>query len=111
MLATLGWPADKPAFFCMNADGTNIEMRETYTIASGDNLTVAPNVSLRNNRNLAALCKFTAGTPFTANLKLNLNVVKSQKGDLNPTPTEFKTVNYAGTDGDGNAFSYDIVIK
>lgn len=48
---------------------------------------------------------------YTQTVKLNLNVVKSQKGDLNPTPTEFQTVNYAGTDGDGNAFSYDIVIK
>lgn len=57
---------------------------------------------------------FKVGNPatgYTQTVKLNVNVVKSQKGDLNPTPTEFQTVKYAGTDGDGNAFSYDIVIK
>ena len=49
--------------------------------------------------------------PLIAKFKLVENICKSQKGDLNPTPTEFDTVNFAGTDGDGNAFSYDIVIK
>lgn len=57
---------------------------------------------------------FKVGDPatgYTQTVKLNINEFKSQTGDLNPTPTEFETVNYAGTDGDGNAFSYDIVIK
>lgn len=57
---------------------------------------------------------FKVGDPatgYTQTVKLNVNVVKSQKGDLNPTPTEFETVNFAGTDGQGNPFSYDIVVK
>lgn len=49
--------------------------------------------------------------PLIAKFKLVENIYKSQKGDLNPTPTEFETVNFAGTDGEGEAFSYDIVIK
>lgn len=111
VLETLGWPADKPAFFCMNADGTAIEMHETYTIASGDKLTVAPNVSLRKNRNLAALCKITVGTPFKSNFKLNVNEFKSQQGDIAETLADNPTVNVDGTYADGTEFSFDFCTK
>lgn len=49
-------------------------------------------------------------TGYTQTVKLNVNVVKSQKSDINLI-SRASTVNFAGTDGDGNAFSYDIVIK
>lgn len=42
--------------------------------------------------------------------KLNLNVHKSQKGDINLVGRA-STVNFAGTDGQGKAFSYDIITK
>lgn len=42
--------------------------------------------------------------------KLNLNAYKSQKGDLNII-SRASTVNFAGTDGQGKAFSYDIITK
>lgn len=42
--------------------------------------------------------------------KLNLNAHKSQKGDINIVERA-STVNFAGTDGQGNPFSYDIIVK
>lgn len=54
--------------------------------------------------------KFILGTPFTANFKLNVNTFKSQQGDVNVVERA-NTVNFAGTDGQGNPFSYDIVMK
>lgn len=42
--------------------------------------------------------------------KLNLNAHKSQKGDINLIDRA-STVNFAGTDGQGNPFSYDIITK
>lgn len=42
--------------------------------------------------------------------KLNLNAYKSQKGDINLI-SRASTVNFAGTDGQGNPFSYDIITK
>ncbi len=42
--------------------------------------------------------------------KLNLNAHKSQKGDINLVGRA-STVNFAGTDGQGNPFSYDVIVK
>lgn len=42
--------------------------------------------------------------------KLNLNAHKSQKGDINLIGRA-NTVNFAGTDGQGNPFNYDIIVK
>ena len=50
------------------------------------------------------------GTPFSADFKLNINEFKSQKGDINLVGRA-STVNFAGTDGQGNPFSYDVIIK
>lgn len=111
VLNALGWPADKPAFFCVNAAGTNIELHETYTFADGDKLTVAPNVKLRNNRNLAVLCKFVAGTPFSAKFDLNTNIFKSQQGDICEIGKRANTVSIAGTLPDNTPFDYNVVIK
>lgn len=47
---------------------------------------------------------------IVANFKLNLNAHKSQKGDINLVGRA-STVNFAGTDGQGNPFSYDIITK
>lgn len=47
---------------------------------------------------------------IVANFKLNLNAHKSQKGDINIVERA-STVNFAGTDGQGNAFSYDVIVK
>lgn len=110
VLNALGWPADKPAFFCANAAGTQIELHETYTFAEGDKLTVAPNVKLRNNRNLAILCKFTAGTPFSASFKLNTNVFKSQQGDQADGVENANTAKLVGKFADGTDFDYNLVI-
>lgn len=42
--------------------------------------------------------------------KLNLNAYKSQSGDLNLV-SRASTVNFAGTDGQGKPFSYDVIVK
>lgn len=42
--------------------------------------------------------------------KLNVNEFKSQKGDINIVERA-STVNFAGTDGQGKAFSYDVIVK
>lgn len=47
---------------------------------------------------------------IVANFKLNINEFKSQKGDLNMIGRA-STVNFAGTDGQGSAFSYDVIVK
>ena len=47
---------------------------------------------------------------IVANFKLNLNAHKSQKGDINLVGRA-STVNFAGTDGQGKAFSYDVIVK
>lgn len=54
--------------------------------------------------------QFQFGTPFSADFKLNINEFKSQKGDINLVG-HASTVNFAGTDGQGNAFSYDVIVK
>lgn len=48
--------------------------------------------------------------PLIAKFKLVENIHKSQKSDINLI-SRASTVNFAGTDGQGNPFSYDIVIK
>lgn len=45
-----------------------------------------------------------------ATFKLNVNTFKSQKGDINIVERA-STVNFAGTDGQGKPFSYDIITK
>lgn len=56
------------------------------------------------------LTLITGDIPFTADFKLNINEFKSQKGDINLVERA-STVNFAGTDGQGKAFSYDIITK
>ena len=112
LLETLGWPADKPGFIITDPnDPTKYAIAETYTFADGDKLTVAPNWRMLNNRNLAVLCKFTAGTPFSANFKLNTNIFKSQQGDIGELGRRANTVSIAGTLSDSTPFDYNVVIK
>ena len=56
------------------------------------------------------LTLITGDIPFTADFKLNINEFKSQKGDINLVGRA-STVNFAGTDGQGNPFNYDIIVK
>ena len=88
-----------------------VEGAKSILLQSGDYLISGTYRYTANNWLGIVTCVKIPPTGYTQTVKLNVNVVKSQKGDLNPTPTEFQTVKYAGTDGDGNAFSYDIVIK
>ena len=87
------------------------KISETKVFEPDETVIYLSGVKFSANYYWGRLTKFAFGTPFSANLKLNVNEFKSQTGDLNPKPTEFETVNFAGTDGDGEAFSYDIVIK
>lgn len=99
-------------FYITNEAGTKIvDFTTEHTFAADDYVIISPALRYTANYYYGQCCEMTFGTPFSADFKLNVNEFKSQKGDLNPTPTEFETVNFAGTDGDGNAFSYDIVIK
>ena len=99
-------------FLHTNTAGTAyVEGAKTILLQSGDFLITGSYRYTANNWLGIVSCVSIPPTGYTQTVKLNVNVVKSQKGDLNPTPTEFETVNFAGTDGDGNAFSYDIVIK
>lgn len=99
-------------FLHTNPAGTvYVEGAKSIPLKSGDYLTSGTYRYTANNWLGIVACVDIPPTGYTQTVKLNLNVVKSQKGDLNPTPTEFETVNFAGTDGDGEAFSYDIVIK
>lgn len=111
LLNSLGWPEDKPAFFGVDPDGQHYKMYETYTFAEGDKLTVAPDWRLTNNRNLAVLCKFTSGTPFSAEFDLITNIFKSQQGDICELGKRATTVNIAGTLSDNTPFGYNVVIK
>lgn len=63
-----------------------------------------------SNPLVVRLTLITGDIPFTADFKLNINEFKSQKGDINVVGRA-STVNFAGTDGQGNPFSYDIITK
>ena len=105
----LGWDINKPAFLYQPVGGNDVppEFRESFTIEEGDVLQM-PLVTIRNNRTAGVMFKFTAGTPFSASFDLNTNIFKSQQGDVNVVG-RVNTVNFAGTDGQGKPFSYDIV--
>lgn len=55
--------------------------------------------------------KFTAGTPFSADFKLNINEFKSQSGDIAETLADNPTVKVDGTYADGTNFSFDFCTK
>lgn len=61
-------------------------------------------------RSAAGLLKLWPFDAVSADFKLNLNAHKSQKGDINLVGRA-STINFAGTDGQGNPFSYDIITK
>ena len=111
VLASLGWPSDKPAFFGVDPDGQHYKMYETYTSQEGDKLIIGPNRRLRANQYGGARFQFTVGTPFDAKFQLMTNTFKSQQGDLAAGIATNKTVAFAGEYADGTEFSYDILVK
>ena len=55
--------------------------------------------------------KFTAGTPYSANFKLNVNTFKSQAADIAAATDGARTFNFSGEFADGSEFDYDVLTK
>lgn len=87
-----------------------LEIDNTHIFAPDDLVVYNGALKFTANYYWGKMFTWSFGTPFSADFKLNVNTFKSQKGDINLVGRA-STVNFAGTDGQGKAFSYDIVIK
>lgn len=87
-----------------------LELADTRTFAADEPVFYKKSGKYAANYWWGKMVTWTFGTPFSADFKLNINEFKSQKGDINLIGRA-STVNFAGTDGQGNAFSYDIITK
>ena len=87
-----------------------LELADTHIFAPDEPVFYKKGGKYAANYWWGKMVTWTFGTPFSADFKLNINEFKSQKGDLNMIGRA-STVNFAGTDGQGNPFSYDIITK
>lgn len=117
------WGAANKRF--IEYDNTGHPVRYLDSIPLQDTTKFLLAITGRNNKNMFPKFQFnesssnplvvrltliTGDIPFTADFKLNINEFKSQKSDINLVGRA-STVNFAGTDGQGNPFSYDIITK
>ena len=104
---------DGPVFmFTPTGSDTPIPLKE-LTFSEGDSFycTSTPQtLAIATNKGRAYCWGIRKGEPFNAKFKLVENIYKSQKGDINLIGRA-NTVNFAGTDGQGKAFSYDVIVK
>jgi hypothetical protein len=117
------WGAANKRF--IEYDDTGHPVRYLDSIPLQDTTKFILAITGRNNKNMFPKFQFnesstnplvirltliTGDIPFSADFKLNINEFKSQKGDINLVGRA-STVNFAGTDGQGNPFSYDVIVK
>ena len=117
------WGAANKRF--IEYDNTGHPVRYLDSIPLQDTTKFLLAITGRNNKNMFPKFQFnesssnplvvrltliTGDIPFTVDFKLNINEFKSQKSDINLVGRA-STVNFAGTDGQGNPFSYDIITK
>lgn len=127
MFVVFKWPNGRYAAWC-NASGSSAGWQRSLSWQNEDGTEVHSGVDevvidpswyvtwniqgirgTANNYYILAI-QFQLGTPFSADFKLNINEFKSQKGDINLIGRA-NTVNFAGTDGQGKSFSYDVIVK
>ena len=103
------WDGVRPIFFFVLPGEGNFTARYSYTF-DGSETIVFKNVKTAAGKSKGGYLEFDYDEPFDAKFKLNTNVFKSQQGDVNVVG-RVSTVNFAGTDGQGNPFRYDVVMK
>ena len=107
----LGWPLDKPGFFITDPnDQTQYAIVESYTVQEGDKLVMGKG-TISNTWYYGGKISITAGIPFSASFTFNINIFKSQQGDINVAAPATSTVAVEGTYADGTEFSFDFVTK
>ena len=105
-----GWKeGDAPIFIANNLGETSLYPLTSFTIEDGAHFILHTN-NLPANKYAAALFALLPQAAIHETFKLNVNTFKSQKSDINLVGRA-STVNFAGTDGQGNPFNYDIIVK
>lgn len=85
-------------------------VEESIVIPSGYRL-ADPGLKGKANKYYIIGWKFTAGVPYSANFKMNVNTYKSQAADIAAATDGARTFNFSGEFADGTDFDYDVVVK